>query len=464
MQGIEAAGVKPAVLTFIANSLFALYLPIHWLSLHLKSSPTYKRTSTALQSVSYTGEQEGISLFPSDLACSDDTDEASGVDVAAHPSPAAPGIAPAALPVITQTSTHQLFRAACVVAPLWFFAQYFFNSSLQLTSVTSNTILSSASALFTFLFSVALLSESFTLVKLGCIGALMVGTAMVTLADAGGGGDESISGSDKNTVFGDFLCLISAVIYGGYTVAIRRMLGEDEGVAMTLFFGLMGGLIFIGVGCILGFVSFFGVLDLGTLTWRSFGMVVLKGLLDNVLSDYLWARAILLVGPTLATSGLALQLPIAVAMEGLLRNPVWLHSPGTALLTFLGGGVILAGFFALTVVSDSGGGGGSGGVGDGELNGFSGRRGGVAAWERHAAELEAELGIHDEEDDDGGGGGSNNRNNNLVHHHHQYAVGRSGQPNMMILEGDANSPHLPLPSMYGSIQGLAPLAPEQNFL
>lgn len=35
---------------------------------------------------------------------------------------------------------------------------------------------------------------------------------------------------------------------------------------------------------------------LGTLTWRQFGLVVAKGLLDNVLSDYLWARAILLVG------------------------------------------------------------------------------------------------------------------------------------------------------------------------
>ena len=39
----------------------------------------------------------------------------------------------------------------------------------------------------------------------------------------------------------------------------------------------------------------FGV-GLGSLTWRVFGLMVAKGLLDNVLSDYLWARAILLVG------------------------------------------------------------------------------------------------------------------------------------------------------------------------
>lgn len=35
---------------------------------------------------------------------------------------------------------------------------------------------------------------------------------------------------------------------------------------------------------------------LGVMSWRVFGLMVLKGLADNVLSDYLWARAILLVG------------------------------------------------------------------------------------------------------------------------------------------------------------------------
>ena len=42
-------------------------------------------------------------------------------------------------------------------------------------------------------------------------------------------------------------------------------------------------------------LSFAGV-HLGALTPSSFGLVVAKGLLDNVLSDYLWARAILLLG------------------------------------------------------------------------------------------------------------------------------------------------------------------------
>ena len=55
------------------------------------------------------------------------------------------------------------------VAPLWFLAQYTFNTSLHLTSVTSNTILSNSSALFTYGLSWALLQEPFVAHKLASI-------------------------------------------------------------------------------------------------------------------------------------------------------------------------------------------------------------------------------------------------------------------------------------------------------
>lgn len=52
------------------------------------------------------------------------------------------------------------------VAPLWFGAQLAFNFSLSMTNVTSNTILSSTSGLFTYGASCLLLGEVYTLVKL----------------------------------------------------------------------------------------------------------------------------------------------------------------------------------------------------------------------------------------------------------------------------------------------------------
>lgn len=63
-------------------------------------------------------------------------------------------------------SQWTIIKAAAAVAPLWFLAQLCFNASLLLTSVSSNTILSSSSSLFTFCMSVVFLGEVFTPSKL----------------------------------------------------------------------------------------------------------------------------------------------------------------------------------------------------------------------------------------------------------------------------------------------------------
>ena len=61
------------------------------------------------------------------------------------------------------------------VAPLWFLAQWTFNLSLSRTSVTSNTILSSTSSLFTFGASCLFLRERFTAPKLAFIVTCIAG-------------------------------------------------------------------------------------------------------------------------------------------------------------------------------------------------------------------------------------------------------------------------------------------------
>ena len=48
-----------------------------------------------------------------------------------------------------------------------------------------------------------------------------------------------------------------------------------------------------------------------TLTWTIFLFLILKGLLDNVLSDYLWARAVILTSATVASVGVGLTIPMA---------------------------------------------------------------------------------------------------------------------------------------------------------
>ena len=51
-----------------------------------------------------------------------------------------------------------------------------------------------------------------------------------------------------------------------------------------------------------------------------FGLLVLKGLFDNVLSDYLWARSIVLTSATVATVGLGLTIPLAFLSDWFISD------------------------------------------------------------------------------------------------------------------------------------------------
>lgn len=59
------------------------------------------------------------------------------------------------------------------------------------------------------------------------------------------------------------------------------------------------------------------------------------------------AKAVFLVGPTMATLGLSVQIPIAAAAEALLGTPAWTRDGRTVGLTLLGTSMILAGFIGV---------------------------------------------------------------------------------------------------------------------
>ena len=79
-----------------------------------------------------------------------------------------------------------------------------------------------------------------------------------------------------------------------------------------------------------------------------------KGLLDNVLSDYLWARAVLLIGPTVATVGLNVQVPLAAGLDAALGKPkpAWTRSGGAAALTAAGAVAVVGGVCGLAAATD----------------------------------------------------------------------------------------------------------------
>ena len=229
-------------------------------------------------------------------------------------------------------------RAGLLVCPLWFLAQGAYNASLSDTSVSSSTVLSSASCVFTFVLSVVFLREAFRWPKLLGVLVTVAGAACVAAADRGGGG---------GSAWGDALAIFSSVMYGGYSTSLRALLPDGTRISTWAFFGFLGlfnSLLFAPVVVALVVA---GVEAPSTLPPAMLGLLLLKGLADNVLSDVLWARAIQLTSPTLATVALSVTIPLAMLSD------LVLHGIAPPALVAVGSAAVMAGFVLTTVSLDS---------------------------------------------------------------------------------------------------------------
>jgi solute carrier family 35, member F5 len=106
---------------------------------------------------------------------------------------------------------------------------------------------------------------------------------------------------------------------------IRVLCPHDESsYSMQLllgYIGLVNGLSLMPVTIYLMFISS-SSMTMANLTWIVFGYLVAKGMLDNVLSDYLWARAVILTSATVATVGLGLTIPLAFFSDWFMGHDV----------------------------------------------------------------------------------------------------------------------------------------------
>ena len=369
---------------------------------HSRSTTTYHDVSTtSLDVISSTNETEFQEQ--QDLVGGDNeecVDHVVGVVVPNHSQQPQPPSQ------VTQTywTQQQHMLAALYIGPVWFLANWTYNASLQQTSITSSTVLASTGSLFTFLFAILARDESFGWIKL--IGVLLgvLGSCATALSDApysfSGENDgvnnntndnidnsTSASGDDDGTLgqhglflvrylmtggedgvdpqqggghiptttpehplWGDLLGLFSAVGYGGYAVQTRVLCPHDESLySMQLILGYIGllSLIVLSPVAIAIWFTSSSSSSQGALFQSGWvlGAIILKGLLDNVLSDFLWLRAVILTNATVATVGLGMTIPLAF-----LSDIVWMGKSNV--LTFfstIGAISVLVGFVLVNV-------------------------------------------------------------------------------------------------------------------
>ena len=231
-------------------------------------------------------------------------------------------------------------RAAAIVCPVWFLAQATYNWSLAGTSVSSSTVLSTTSCVWTFILGVAVFKqERFAWAKVVGVMLTVAGGVLVSYGD----GEPRDDGGGGGALWADALCLFSAFCYGCYTALIKRVLPSDGSVSSAVFFGWLGlftSLLLLPVVLALDAAN---IERLAYVTPAFVGWSLVKGLFDNVLSDLMWARAIQLSSATHATVGLALTIPLAMLADLALRG----IAPGLWLL--LGSLGVVGGFLVATL-------------------------------------------------------------------------------------------------------------------
>lgn len=255
-------------------------------------------------------------------------------------------------------------QMALKIAPLWFISNYSYNLSLKYTSITSSTVLSSTGSVFTFIFALSCGDEKFTKWKFLGVAMSFCGSLLTALNDANKSQDDDGS-SNSNELWGDAAGLISAVGYGGYTLLVRILCPKDENrMSMQLFLGYVGLMnalfmspfLFWSLGSAGGTSTgdddvnqAYGNGDSYNASQKLTGFILLclivKGLLDNVLSDYLWARAIILTSATVATVGLGLTIPLALLSDIFVMERTDVISAGNIMGAFL----VLIGFVFVNI-------------------------------------------------------------------------------------------------------------------
>jgi solute carrier family 35, member F5 len=153
-------------------------------------------------------------------------------------------------------STARLSFYFCI---LWFLANYFALSCLQYTTVASTTILTSTSGVWTLLIGALTRTEKFTWRKLLGVIASLLGVFLISQVDISGSSDPDPSSNpngkrdglgesfpDKSPAelaFGDAMAAFSALIYGLYTITLKRSTNSaaKEGKLLNtpLLFGLV---------------------------------------------------------------------------------------------------------------------------------------------------------------------------------------------------------------------------------
>ncbi|KPI38632.1 putative vacuolar membrane protein [Cyphellophora attinorum] len=226
---------------------------------------------------------------------------------------------------------------------LWFGANYFALACLEFTTVASTTILTSTSSIWTLIIGAVTRTERFTWRKLLGVLASLFGIVLISTIDSGTPtatpGDDGNSTtnsallvlravkefpqkSSSELLLGDALALLSALIYGFYTVLLARTTKSAAPLElnMPLFFGLVGTWNFVLLLPLFPILHWTGIEPFEMPPTGRVWLIMLTNSVAALASDICWAYAMVLTSPLVVTVGLSLTIPLSLIGEMLIQG------------------------------------------------------------------------------------------------------------------------------------------------
>ncbi|QDS77309.1 hypothetical protein FKW77_004616 [Venturia effusa] len=225
---------------------------------------------------------------------------------------------------------------------LWFAANYFVSACLEFTTVSSATILTSTSSIWTLLIGTLWGVEHFTIKKFLGVLVSLAGIVLISSVDMSGETDKNRGSFPHKTMkeiaVGDAMAFISAVLYGLYAVVMKKRIGDESRVNMPVFFGLVGlfNVLFMWPGFFI--LHFTGIEAFQLPPSGKVVTILLTNSTSSIFSDFAWAYAMLLTSPLIVTVGLSLTIPLSLIVQMVL------HGQYASLIYWLGATLIVASF------------------------------------------------------------------------------------------------------------------------
>ena len=267
-------------------------------------------------------------------------------------------------------STKETFYISLYFWMFWFIANYFYNSGLKYTLLSSSTIISNTSVLFVYIFSFILIKEEkFNIYKLlGVLSKHLItiyfflifatsfinsiysrkyfivafgGVTLITITES-----EDSSSHAESRLLGDIFTIISAIAYGIYSTFLKIKIPEEieKEFNMSLFFGFVGLVNIVVLSPLLVIFHFTGLEPFELPNTKTLMFLSINAFVGTWISDYWWAKSVILLGPLFTQLGICLTIPIGIVVTS------FFDKVNFSFLYFLGTALVLIAFVTVTTV------------------------------------------------------------------------------------------------------------------